>query len=48
MEQPIKIIRDENLVDSLRLSKTIFFNNRFGILKYENLDGEVFEFLEVR
>ncbi len=52
MEQVYKnvfeIIREENLIDSLRPIKTIYFNNRFGIVKYETRDDEVFEFLEVR
>ncbi len=38
--------RDTTYIDSTIPVKTMYFNYRNGILKYENQDSEVFEFQE--
>lgn len=43
-----RYIREETDVDSLRTFEALYFSLNLGILKYENRDGEIFEFLEVR
>ena len=42
----LKFDPDITLIDSTMQVKTIYFNFRNGILKYENQDSEVFEFQE--
>ena len=47
-EYVIRFVPDTATLDASMPARTIYFSFRNGILKYENKDAEVFEFLMAR
>lgn len=44
----LKFTPNPGTIDSILFVRTVYFSFKHGILKYENQDGEVFQFLEKR